>query len=493
VRWRGDPTRAAELGAPTAPHAGPVTPETPTTGPARFWSTRRFRIAFLLALAMSTVAHWFVAPWRLLPPSSGVDFKDPAGELAIPVDLLGEDQPPPPPEPAPPIPVQSDPTHNAEDDPNAAGKRDAGPAKIKDAGAIPLSTLDGGAEGIDGGEITDAGVERADGGAESDAGLLAMGGDGGPPGANGPRDPESMFGLTKAVNTGVQNVILGVNTSLVRQHPIGGRLGPILMALPQWRDFFKGSSAQFEPVRDTDWMLIYGPSLIHTEKDAMLVKYNVADTVVDKTISDIAKASDKGGPYDAGVPGVKGSLGFADNAQRVFLRPQPHLLIIVPPSHGHEAALVFKKQTPRGPSPKEAMRLIVKNPSNQISIRGLKFASSLTEIRMWIVPRDDGGADVYAEGDNTDEAAAQDTADRLTELLKNQNSLGVRIATRGLLNNARVVAEGKKITLHVLATQEQLEAVLQLLAASLNVTLAPPPAPTPTTTASGPVFTRPRE
>src|SRR6185437_9779865 len=133
------------------------------------------------------------------------------------------------------------------------------------------------------------------------------------------------------------------------------------------------------------------------------------------------------------VPGVKGSLGFADNGQRVFLRPQSKLLVIVPPSHAHEAAMVFKKQVPRGPPPNEAMRLIVKNPANQIAIRGLKFASSLTEIRLWIVPRDDGGADVYSEGDCTDEAAAQDSADRLTDLLKNQNSLGVRIATRGLL------------------------------------------------------------
>ena len=53
----------------------------------------------------------------------------------------------------------------------------------------------------------------------------------------------------------------------------------------------------------------------------------------------------------------------------------------------------FKKQIPKGPPKTEAMRLIVKNPSNQISIRGLKFAAELTEIRLWIVPRDrDGGA-----------------------------------------------------------------------------------------------------
>jgi hypothetical protein len=124
----------------------------------------------------------------------------------------------------------------------------------------------------------------------------------------------------------------------------------------------------------------------------------------------------------------------------------------------------------------------VHNPSNQIAIPGLKFSNSLKEIRLWIIPRADGGADVYGEGDCTDEAAAIDSADRLTELLKRQNSIGVRFATRGLLNNAAVVAEGTKIKLHILANAEQLEAVLQLTAAAVNAQLAPPanaPAPPP--------------
>jgi hypothetical protein len=297
---------------------------------------------------------------------------------------------------------------------------------------------------------------------------------GGTPGANGPRDPESMFGLSKVVNAGVQNVVLGVNVALIRQHPVGSRMGPILQQIPQWKDFLKGAQAPVDPIKDTDWILIYGPSLIHTDRDAVLVRYNVSDEAVDVTVAAIARSYDKGGPFDAGVPGVKASLGHADNAQRVFLRPQSKLLVIVPPSHAREAALTFRKQTPRGPSPKEAMRLIVHNPANQIAIPGLKFSNALTEIRLWIVPRADGGADVYAEGDCTDEAAAVDSADRLTELLKRQNSIGVKIATRGLLNKAAVVPDGRKVKLHVDATPEQLEAVLQLVAAAVNAQIAPP-------------------
>ncbi|MFO0739666.1 MAG: hypothetical protein U0270_27455, partial [Labilithrix sp.] len=363
--------------------------------------------------------------------------------------------------------------------------RDAGPppAKNKEAG-LPLDTSDAGDLELDGGDVSDAGPSDA---SSDDGGLVAIADDSGAPGSNGPRDPAAMFGLTKVVNPGTVNVTLGVNIELIRSHPVGGRIGPVLQSLPQWRDFLKGSQSAVEPIRDTDWILIYGPSLIHTDRDAVLVRYNASDQAVDQTIAGISKGYDKGGPFDAGVPGVKSSLGFADNAPRVFLRPQSHLLVIVPPSHAHEAATTFRKQVPKGPPKSEAMRLIVKNPSNQISIRGLKFAAELTEIRLWIVPRDkDGGADVYGEGDCTTEQVAQDSADRLTEVLKNVNSIGVRIATRGLLNNAKVVPEGKKITLHVDASQEQLESVLQLIAAQLNVTLAPPPVPSSSVSPSTP-------
>ena len=157
----GDPTRGATLEAPTAPHAtSPLARPSKLTGPARFWDGGRIRIVLALTFAFSLVLHWFIAPWSLLPDSSGVEFKDPEGDLSIPVDLLGEEAPPPP-EPAPPEPVPTEPTPNTTKDPTAPGKPDAG-AKIVDAGVDAAVKL---------AEIQDAGVvDDADGGAPTDAG-----------------------------------------------------------------------------------------------------------------------------------------------------------------------------------------------------------------------------------------------------------------------------------------------------------------------------------
>src|SRR5204863_2570678 len=102
------------------------------------------------------------------------------------------------------------------------------PLSTSDASS-PIRSNDGGiALASDGGDvIVDGGI--ADGG-----GLVAMA-DGGTSG--GPRDPESMFGMKKAVNAGPQNVVLGVNTAVIRKNPVGARMGPLLQQIPQWRDF----------------------------------------------------------------------------------------------------------------------------------------------------------------------------------------------------------------------------------------------------------------
>lgn len=485
-RLHGDPGRGAADAAPTAPHATPPDAKD-KSGPAGFWSGRTLRIVFGLAVAISLVAHWFVAPWRLLPDRSGLEFKDNADELTIPVDLLGEEAPPPPPPPPPeqreaPPPVEKDP--NA---PNPIKAMDASAPKPKpDASAPDASALatdagleatsrDGGTSAGDGGAIHDAG----EGDAASDGGLVAEGDAGS--GGRGPRDPGGMIGMPGLVAAGQVNVTLLVNVSVIRTNSVGQRMGPLLFAIPQWNDFMKGAQTGVDPIRDTEWILIYGPSLIHTDRDAVIVRYGAPDALVDQAVDAIALRYDRGGPFDAGVPGVKASLGHADNAERVFLRVQSHVLAVVPKDKANEFARVLKR-APISPKvrPGEAMRLTVKDPWKQISIPGLKFSQSLKEIRLWITPRaGDDGADVFAEGECADEASAEEVSEALTDLLKRQNSVLVRAATRGLLNGAKVVPEGNLAKLHLNVTQDQLEALLQAIGAFLGANVAPPPGGAP--------------
>lgn len=476
----GDPRVGAANEAPTAPHATAPGPGAAVpSGPARFWDVRRLRVALALGLLLSALLHGTVFPWGGVSLDTGVSLKDVDGELAIPVDLLGEEAPPPEPTPPPPKP----------EEPESQGD---GPGKKPDAGAKPKPKPDAGAPlpGDDAGvplSTSDAGVARASdagtepvadldaGGVRDGGGLVAMADAGDAlPGAGGPRDPAAMLGAKSLVAAGQVNVSLRINIAKIRQHPMAPRVSSLLVRLPQWRDFLKGAPSTIDPVRDVDDILIYGPSLIHTEKTLVIVRYsNLSDAVVDQAVEGIAQTYAQGGPFDVGVPGIKASLGHADQAERVFMRVKKGVLVVLPKTDAVRLTpQLVKTDFSRKVAPNEAMRLSVKDPWKQISIRGLKFSNKLSEIRLWIVPDAKNEADVYGEGDCEGEASAVEIAGDLTQTLDRVNQTGLNLGilritvstfTRGLLDGAKVVPAGNKVQLHIHASTEQLEAIYNLL------------------------------
>lgn len=463
--------------APTAPHATAPQPGAKLSAAAQFWYGKKARRTLVVALVLSAGAHIAAYPWRLLP-SSTIDFKDVDDELTIPSDLFEEERPvaPEAPPPTPPTP----PTPNAEGLGDAAAPRvDAGPdAGPHDAGldAAKPPKPDAGASTTrgDGGVLSDGGIALlSDGGLFGDGGALAIS-DGGSGSAPGPRDPASIVGMSGLVNAGPVNVTLLVNMAEIRKHPIGARSGPLFTAVPQWNDFLKGNSGNFDPVRDADWMLIYGPSLIHTERDAVIIRYTIDDAVVDRAMDIAATNYDKGGPLDAGVRGVKATLGHADGSPRAFLRGQPHVLAVVPPDKANEFAKLLKGKTiaPKV-RPGEAMRLIVRDPYRQVAIRGLKFPQELKELRIWVNPHADGRADIFAEGDCTTPESAAAAAVTMGQLISQNNSGIVQMMTGGVLNGVKVEVEGTLIHAHINASRAQVERILGLAAAFMGVELKP--------------------
>ncbi|MGO8991870.1 MAG: hypothetical protein ACLQVI_00980 [Polyangiaceae bacterium] len=422
----------------------------PRTGPERFWSNRWARVVGAVSLAVSLIVHYELSPWSFFPQRS-LEFKDTEGEITIPIDMIEGPTPPEPPPPvAPPPPTPASPAKTAE----GAGHG------IVDAGAPRLHRDAGGAPGPDGGANAERAAELAkvssrdrivDGGAGGgDASApLAWGGDG---------------GSGDGVMAGPTLVEIRVNIAVVRLNPVGARMGPILLGIPQWEDFLGGTDV--DPVKDLEWIWIFGPSLIHTEKDAAVLRYNMTDERAARNIAILSKHDVGGGKFDAGVPGVRAWRGRADNAWRVFMLPKPHIAAMVPPDFAKVAATAFSRVELRTPTgPKEAVRVMVKNPSHPMPF----LPTSLTELRFWAVPHDGGGADAYVEADSRDAEAAEVAARQIRQLVQQQNSIGVKIVTRGLLNDFEVTSEGAMVKGHLQVSQEQLEALYDLVAAFLGV------------------------
>ena len=470
-------------GAPTAPHATmrrhPHRHSKKRTGPEKFWNARGVRNAFAVAFIASIAMHYALGPWSLLPEQK-LDFVDTEGDLSIPIDLI-EDQPPEPPAPEPPPTPEETPGAGVAAKPTStASKEDAGP---RDAG-VDAAEEDAGADAgqdaetpNDGGKTDDASaVAMADGGPLADAAVADRGDAGG---ENKSRDPSALVAGASDVQAGPPLVRLFVNMEEIRKNPVGVQMGPLLSAIPQWDDFMSGT--QVDPVRDADWVYITGPSLLRTERDVILVHYSASDKLVDRAIDVVSKKYASGGVFDAGVPGVKAALGHADRAQRVFLRPQSRVLAVVPPDYANTAArTLVKAKVATHARPGEAMRLTLQTPHRPMPF----IPQSISEMRLWVVPRADGGAEVYGEGDTPDPASASSAAEALRKVVRAQNSIAVRLITQNLLGTVDIIDQGSMVRLHGPVTREQLDALLGLVAGQLGVSLPtdpvrPPPPTSP--------------
>jgi hypothetical protein len=463
----------AAQAAPTAPHATPGAEGlSPATGPERFWRAVPWQVQ-LAAVVLSGLVHYAAAPWSLLPRHE-LEFHDVDGTLTIPVDLVtGEAtaraaaQPdpafrPPAPEPLRTVSEDHEPALDASVR-KTKTPRDAGedPAEKVAADTAPVDA--GGREGAD----------AALASASEDAGT------------GGGRDAVGMIGAAGRVQAGPQNIVLTVNMAAIREHPEGKRLGPLLMAIPQWKDFIQGT--RVNPLRDIDWISINGPALLHTEKDVILVRYAISDAEVDKAVSALSAKHSSGGRVDVGVPTVRAVRMYADNAERVFLRPQSHVLAVVPRDYAKTAAQILAKATVPVALKRadEALRLTLVHPHGPMR----QIPESVTEVRLWIVPRSgDGGADVYGEGDTASASDGESAASALTRFVEDQNSFGVQLLTRGLLNGIEIRADGPHLRLHVSATRDQIEILLAFVGGRLGVDM--PPLPEEPSTPSAPIRTR---
>jgi len=453
---RGTLGEGAAQAAPTAPHATPPSPARPgekrrkRSGPERFWSRRSTRVAFVLALVASAGAHYAIAPLDL---PHGFEINDVEGEAAIPIEVLTAEAPPP--DPPPPEPAHS----KADDDAKelaaaalaAARRLDAGAAR--DASDSDASDAESDAAPLD--AATDAIASTPtprDAGAGSEDGAVAMADAG----------PNAIVGA--AIQADVNLVVLVVNAEVIRQHPVGARMGYLLRGIPQWDEFMSGTD--IDPVRDADWVQVAGPSLINTARDVVLIHYSIADSVVDHAVSVVSHKYDRGGPFDAGVPGVKASLAHADRAERVLLRAQPHVLAVVPPSIAEKSARqLVGARLPAHNHPGEAVYLRLVNPHHPMP----ELPESITEIRMRVVPRADLGADVFIEGDTADASAATAAASDLRRIVRRHDDALTSMLTHGLFDRVNVTTEGPLVKAHIPVTLDQIETVTALVSSFLGV------------------------
>jgi hypothetical protein len=448
--------------APTAPHATPRELRGKRTGPERFWARWPVRIALGGCLVISGLAHCAVLPLQV---PHGFEMNDTEGEASIPVDLLEqEDTPPPPPPPPPPETRAEDEEREAQAAAALAAlrARDAGEPKDGAADAPPDALADAARDALVDGPLDAPPDAPTDGPADGGLGLdgaIALA----DAGAAGPKDPDGL-GFVGTIHADAVLVRVIVNAEVIRTNPVGAKMGYLLRGIPQWDEFMSGTD--IDPVRDTDWVLISGPSLVNTSRDVILIHYSAPDAAIDKAIDVVSKKYDRGGRFDAGVPGVRATLAHADRAERVLLRPQTRVLAVVPPNKAEEIARqLVSTKVPLHNHPGEAVYVRVDNPNHPMP----EIPASITQLRLRVIPRPDQGADVFIEGDTKDATTALQAAEDLKGIVKRHNDWITSSVTHGLLDHVEVTTDQSVVHAHLTASREQIETLVSLVGDLLGV------------------------
>ena len=443
----------------------------------RLWDVALANKAFKVTFSLSLLAHVLWLNPFSWPRST--KFNEIEGEADIVVDLFEEAQ-----EPAPNSVENQTPASDFAD--AAVAVRDGGASDAAlwgDAASDADAALDGAREGK-----RDGAPDATPPDAANDASDAGDAGDAAPPAPlpdKGPKNASEFVGAAGKIQVAENYVVVSINGEVIRTNPVARRTGPLLQGLAQWNQFLGGTG--FNPVLHTDWVLISGPSLTDTTRDIFTIRYNVPDTTVDAACEHLARRyKDKGGRFDSGVPGVKTWRTFADKGERILVRPQHGILVILPSreilrkdtkqsdaeAEAKEKALIAKVAKVGYPSKlknsKEAMRLMLRYPSKPFPF----LPEQLDVIRMWVTPGEEDGGTISAEGDCETELACKDAYEAMEANLATMAigaSLGslfksIPRAIGDILANARLNRNGKHVNLTVDVTRPQLEALLQFVA-----------------------------
>jgi hypothetical protein len=295
----------------------------------------------------------------------------------------------------------------------------------------------------------------------------------------GAGDTQAIAGAVGAIQADVVLVVVLVNAEVIRKNPVGRSLGTLLRAIPQWEDFMSGTD--IDPVRDTDWLMISGPSLVSTGRDVVLIRYGATDAAVDRAIGRVSRRYAQGGAFDAGVAGVRATLAHADRAERVLLRPGPHVLAVVPPSVASKVARqLVSSRLPAHVLAGQALYFRFVSPHRAVS----EIPDSISELRLRVVPRADDGADAFLEGDTNDAENAAQAAPEIARVIRRRNGGLTSLLTHGLLDHVEVRTDGNRILVHLAASLDQLETLASLASALLGVEM--PETPAGAATGAGP-------
>ena len=218
----------------------------------------------------------------------------------------------------------------------------------------------------------------------------------------GPRDATSLIGPAGAAVTGTPTTIVLVHSAAIRVDARSEMVRKVLLSLlPGWQTFMPYDVV--DPLADVDWVLMAGSlTLGRTASNVFIAHHNLSEASADVAMATLSKRLPKVRPVSGFGGGTKAFVAFIDGADRLYVRPSPGVLAIVPAADGKRIAeLLARVEVPADVRPGELVR-IVDNATQRIT----SIPAPVQRARYWMLATTGGATIVRLEGDCASESDA---------------------------------------------------------------------------------------
>jgi hypothetical protein len=310
------------------------------------------------------------------------------------------------------------------------------------------------------------------------------------PAAKDGGDPVALAGAAGKLADSNANVRILLYTDVVRNHPLGARIGGLLKRSPQWSDFF--GPTDVDPIRDIDRVLIAGPELRDTKNIVAVIGHHLSEEQIDVALERLVA---RNGEWISRSPRL--ARATADRATRLFAAPRDGIVAVAPPSVEKSLKKLGQRLAFPDAPPGTAAHVYIKSPSRPLRALGLRLPDSIAWLSIRVVPEANGGVLLRLEAQDESEALASEHAESLEVLLRRASEIDLsKMGAMGALAAFALGASKQKVveSIELVARADHIEGLvrvtgrqLQNLADVLDAVLPPPAAP------SGPRMSPPEE
>jgi hypothetical protein len=287
------------------------------------------------------------------------------------------------------------------------------------------------------------------------------------PAAPGRGDPEAighpvaMSGVASEVVDSNANVNLLMVTERIRNHPLGDRIGKLIVNFPQWSSFFE--SGEIDPVRDINRILVVGPQFRRSADVVAILEHDLPQPVLRAAVDRLVQRPPRGRWLKAKFPVARAS---ADRAERLFALTAPHVLVVAPLQLERQILTTPPRAFP-SPAGDAAVVLYIKAPWRAVIGLPFRLPESIAWLRVDVTPNDDGGALARITAEDADARQAADHAQTLSVALNtltnpDLGALGALVGLRSIsfIDKIQFRARDRRISGQVRVSPRQLERLL---------------------------------